>query len=444
MTIDPARIPPEVVAVSRELKQAGHEAYLVGGAVRDLLRGRVPPDWDLATSARPEEVLALFPGSLPTGLKYGTVTVLRGGLRIEVTTFRGEEAYTDGRHPDRVVFGVSLEEDLARRDFTVNAMAYDPLGHRLIDPYGGRRDLARKIIRTVGDPACRFQEDALRMLRLYRFVATLEMRPDPKAEKAVLPALLERVSRERIRDELEKLLLAPRPLPALWGLARSGLLTVIAPEFEPMDRALLRHSFTATQEIAAVLHLRLAALLHDLGKPATRRVVGGKLHFYGHEELGAEMARGLLSRLRFAGETVARVTLLIRLHMFQLPFPPSEAALRRLLQKAGGPENLRDLLELRRADILATGRFSWPDALRWREVTARVEDFLATRPAFSLRDLAVDGHDVMRLLGIGPGPAVGAVLRELLAAVIENPALNNRADLERLIREKAPPRPEKI
>ncbi|MGQ9778403.1 MAG: CCA tRNA nucleotidyltransferase [Bacillota bacterium] len=435
MPINPLPIPPEVVAICRELHAAGFSAYLVGGAVRDLLRGRPPLDWDVATSARPEEVLALFPGSLPTGLKYGTVTVLRGGVRVEVTTFRAEEAYTDGRHPDRVVFGVSLAEDLARRDFTVNAMAYDPLAGRLIDPYGGRRDLARKIVRPVGDPSRRFQEDALRMLRLYRFVATLEMRPDPKAEKAIVPSLLGRISPERIRDELSKLLLAPRPLAALWGLARSGLLVVIAPEFAPMDRALLRHSFTAVQEIAAVLHLRLAALLHDLGKPATRKLIEGKVHFYGHDEIGAELARDLLTRLRFAGETVELVTRLVRLHMFQLSIPPSGPALRRLLQKAGGPERLRDLLELRRADILATGRISWPTAVQWQKLIAQVEEFLATRPAFSLRDLALDGHDVMRILGIGPGPAVGAALRALLEKVLENPELNNREDLERLLRE---------
>ncbi|NLG84949.1 MAG: HD domain-containing protein, partial [Firmicutes bacterium] len=225
------------------------------------------------------------------------------------------------------------------------------------------------------------------------------------------------------------------PLPALWGLARSGLLTAIAPEFAPMDRALLRHSFTAVQEIAAVLPLRLAALLHDLGKPATRQCVKGKIHFHGHEEIGAEMARGLLLRLRFAGETVTRVTRLVRLHMFQLSSPPSTAALSRLLQKAGGPEGLRDLLELRRADILATGRLTWSTAAKWRELMARVEDFLAGRPAFSLRDLAIDGHDVMRILGIGPGPAVGAALRALLEKVLENPTLNNREDLERLLRE---------
>ncbi|NLG83340.1 MAG: CCA tRNA nucleotidyltransferase, partial [Firmicutes bacterium] len=202
MVIDPAQIPPEVTAVCRRLHTAGFAAYLVGGAVRDLLRGQQPSDWDVATSARPEEVLGLFPESLPTGLKYGTVTVFWEGVRVEVTTFRAEEAYTDGRHPDRVVFGVSLVEDLARRDFTVNAMAYDPLTGHLIDPYGGRRDLARKIVRPVGDPARRFQEDALRMLRLYRFAATLAMRPDSQAEKAIVPSLLAPVSPERIRDEL--------------------------------------------------------------------------------------------------------------------------------------------------------------------------------------------------------------------------------------------------
>lgn len=435
MAIDPRAIPPAVVAICRELGMAGFSAFIVGGAVRDLLRGRPPGDWDVATSARPEEVLALFPGGLPTGLKYGTVTVIRDGLRVEVTTFRAEEAYEDGRHPERLVFGVSLEEDLARRDFTVNAMAYDPLSGRLVDPHGGRRDLARKIVRTVGDPAVRFREDALRMLRLYRFAATLGMRPDPAAERAIMPALLGRISPERIRDELAKLLLAPKPDAALRGLADSGLLATIAPEFTAADRDLLRHSFAAAQEISPSLHLRLAALLHDLGKPAARVLVEGEVHFYGHDEIGAEMARSVLTRLRFARDLVETVVHLIRLHMFQLPLPPSEAALRRLLKKAGGPERLRDLLELRRADILATGRISWPTAVRWQELVARIEEFLAARPVFSLRDLALDGYDVMRILGIGPGPAVGAALHALLERVLEDPALNNREDLERILRE---------
>ena len=236
----PSSIAPEidqaVSSVCLDLQARGFAAYLVGGAVRDLLRGESPTDWDIATTARPEEVMALFPGSLPTGIKYGTVTVRRDGTSIEVTTFRGEGAYSDGRHPDQVTFGASIEEDLGRRDFTVNAMACDPATGRLVDPYGGRHDLRRKVLRTVGNPAERFAEDALRMLRLYRFAATLGLRPDPDTASAVDPMLLAQVSMERIRDEFSKTLLAGTPLAGLDGLISSGLMRSISPGITPGRR----------------------------------------------------------------------------------------------------------------------------------------------------------------------------------------------------------------
>lgn len=438
-----ARIDPIPASICADLQAGGYAAYLVGGAVRDLLRGAAPSDWDVATSARPEEILALFPGSLPTGLKYGTVTVRRGGMEIEVTTFRGEGAYSDGRHPDAVTFGVSIEEDLSRRDFTVNAMAYDPIAGRLVDPCGGMRDLKRRILRTVGAPAARFGEDALRMLRLYRLATTLGLRPDRAAERAITPSLLARVSPERINGELTKILLAAFSGVGLRGLVSSGLMAEIIPEllagagaqgsFHRHD--VLRHSLIAAETIRPELRLRLAALLHDVGKPAARVVIRGEVHFYGHDEIGAEMAREILGRLRYPGDLTETVARLVRLHMFQLTVHPSDASLRHLLNKAGGPECLRDLVELRRADVVATGRTCWQAAEVWRELRDRVEEVLAAGAAFSLRDLAIDGADVMRLLGLAPGPEVGRVLNQLLDRVLEDPALNEREALLRVVKD---------
>ena len=431
-------IDPAAAAVCAALREHGHEAYLVGGALRDLLRGAAPKDWDVATSALPDQVLGIFPRVIPTGVKYGTVTVLQGEAKIEVTAFRSDGAYSDGRHPDRVVFGASIEADLARRDFTINAMAYDPVDRRLVDPFGGRQDLRRKILRTVGPPADRFTEDALRMVRYFRFLAVLELRPDSETVQAMRPSLLALVSPERIRDEMNKLLPAAKPVPGLQGMADAGLLAEIVPELlagQGLTQGsyhrhdVMRHAFLAVEAIRPVLVPRLAALLHDVAKPSTRREDGQDVHFYGHDAAGAAMAEGILSRLRYPNDLTERITGLIRLHMFQLPIHPTGAALRRLLRKAGGPEPLRDLVELRRADIVATGRSYGQAAQVWRELKARVEEVIAAGAAFSLGDLAIGGDEVMRLLGVGPGPEVGRILNRLLEMVLEEPALNTREKL---------------
>ncbi|MGE5598830.1 MAG: CCA tRNA nucleotidyltransferase [Bacteroidota bacterium] len=444
MGIDRQAIPPAVWSICAALRTRGHDAYLVGGAVRDLLRGVRPQDWDVATAARPEEVLEAFPGSLPTGLKYGTVTVRRDELNVEVTTFRGEGSYGDGRHPDEVAFGLSVEEDLARRDFTINALAFDPLRGTLVDPFGGLRDLRSRRLRTVGAAEERFREDALRMLRFYRFQAVLGFRPDGGAVRAIQPDLLRRVSQERIRDELGKLLPAPYAGGALRGLASTGLLAVFLPEaaacaavaqgwFHRHD--VLEHSIRAVETIRPELRLRLAAFLHDIGKPPTRTADGrGGVHFHGHDVRGGEMAEAALTRMHFPGDFAASVARLIRLHMFQLPPHPTEAALRRLLQKAGGPGGLRELLELRRADIVATGRLNPLGARYWSQLRNCAEEVIAAGGAFSLRHLAVDGWDVMQVLGLPPGPEVGRILKRLLEKVIEDPALNERARLEEILR----------
>ena len=332
-----ATVPAPALEALERLERAGHAAYLVGGCVRDSLLGRVPGDWDITSSALPEQTEAVFAGEriIETGLKHGTVTVLLGGLPLEITTFRTESGYADHRHPDTVVFTPSLEEDLARRDFTVNAMAWSP-ARGLVDPFGGRADLERGLIRCVGDPKQRFDEDALRILRALRFAAQLDFAIDPATAAAALALRqsLELVSRERLAVELTKLLCGPavrRIVTEYWPI-----LALPLPELAPMagldQRSpyhcydVLEHSAAAAEAVPPDKILRWAALLHDAGKPACFTLdEQGRGHFFGHAKPGAELARAALTRLRFDKDTVRRVAALVELHDYPID-PPVEPA----------------------------------------------------------------------------------------------------------------------
>ena len=388
-----ALVPAAVREVCRALAGAGHQAVTVGGAVRDALLGRQPGDWDVATSARPEEVVSLFRRTIPTGMQHGTVTVMagrgEGRVAVEVTTFRGEGAYSDARRPDQVVFGVPLDEDLARRDFVVNAIAWDPIGRRLHDPFGGRGDLAARVLRAVGDPAARFAEDGLRIVRAIRFVAVLDFALDPATEAAIAGALpsLARVSRERVRVELVKLLAAQAAGRALEIGARTGILGQVLPELGAPAPAIARVAAAPPDGV-----LRSAALLLDLAPDAVD---------------------GALRRLTYSNADRERVVALVR-ELPAIPPDPADAELRRLLARTGRPL-AADLAALRPelADRLAA----------------------AARAPVSAGDLALKGPDVMRILGIAPGPAVGQAIRALLERVLEDPALNTADALERLLRD---------
>lgn len=430
-------IPYPVIEVIRELKAHGFQGFLVGGAPRDLLLGKNPKDWDVATDALPAQVEEVFAEIVPVGRDFGTMQVLTGGMKIEVTTFRREGTYSDGRRPDWVEYTPSISDDLSRRDFTINAIAMDPLEKVLVDPFGGRRDLKRRLVRAVGDPAERFAEDALRMLRFYRFQSALNFRGEQATEEGVNPALIAKVSPERIRDELDKLLLSSYPGGGLRGMTRSGLLTEIIPEFRPLltETGILEHLFTAVEEIKPISALRWAAFLHDVGKGVTKVVDDSGLHYYGHETVGEKIAAVILERLRFSREFQTKVLALIRWHMFPCDPQLTDAALRRLVTRVGR-ENIMDLLELRRADIIATGRryhLAWEGFSRF---SSRLEALLREEKVFTLGDLAVDGHDVMAALGLTPGPTVGEVLREVFQWVIEDPGRNTRERLLEFIREK--------
>ncbi len=433
-------IPASLEELARVFRQHGRQCYLVGGAIRDMLLGRRSTDYDIATDALPQEVQGMFRRVIPTGIKHGTVTVLFRALRFEVTTFRIDREYLDGRRPDSVEFTPSIEEDLRRRDFTVNAIAYDLATRRLLDPHGGRADLHRRLIRAIGDPLERFREDGLRPVRACRFAAQFGFSVEP-ATFAAIPASLDtvrKVSGERIREELVRLLGAPQPSQGFRLMASCGLLELLLPELASgagvEQRALhcfdvLEHSLRSCDAAEpGNLPVRLAALLHDIGKPAAmRREADGDLSFHGHERLGAELTGGLLERLRFPNQLIQKTCHLIRHHMFNYTEEWSDAAVRRFVARVG-EEHLPDLLALRRADQVGTCGDSSPSAAL-AAFSRRLERVLAAGRALSLRDLAVDGRDLMQALGLPSGPQVGVLLGQLLESVLEDPALNTRETL---------------
>ena len=438
-------LPEAVAGVLATLIDAGHEAVLVGGCVRDRLLGIPHADWDAATSAPPEEVAAILPGATWEN-RYGTVTVI-GPPRIEITSYRAEGSYRDRRRPDDVRFGVSLDDDLSRRDFTVNAMAWLPVDLQagrgvLVDPFGGERDLGQRLLRTVGDPHERFGEDALRLVRAARLAARYEMRIDPPTEAAivVLAPTVAGISGERIRDELQRILdLDERPSRALLLLERLGLLRVALPELvdlrgvpqakvvqgDALDHTLL----TVDAAPARDPDLRLAGLLHDLGKASTLR----DGHFIGHEAVGAELADTVLRRLRLPRARADRIVLVIRHHMYAYDQEWTDAAVRRFIRRLEGVDRAL-LFGLRRADDLASG-VGEAGERKQRELEARIADQLEREPGLLVhRRLAIDGDDLQRELGLAPGPEIGAILEGLTDVVLEDPGRNEAAILLDLAR----------
>jgi tRNA nucleotidyltransferase (CCA-adding enzyme) len=441
-----ARIPEDVLGICRRLREKGKRGWIVGGCVRDLLRGAPAKDWDVATDALPAEVVGMFRKVIPTGIQHGTVTVVQRGVHYEVTTLRGEGAYSDGRRPDTVEFVDDITADLARRDFTINAMAIDPVGSQLIDPFSGEGDLDAHLLRAVGDPDARFAEDGLRILRAARFSATLGCSIDPETERAMGSArsldTFRKVSAERVRDEWLKAMLAAKPSVAFEAMRRTGILGITCPELlESVGCAQNKwHAYDVWGHAMACLDacrpapiLRVAALLHDVAKPRSRAFSDktDDYTFYEHERIGAEMAEPMLARLRFSNDERARVVALIRNHLICYSDDWSDAAVRRWIRRIT-PELAPDLYDLGIADALGKGREVTEDIATLHRLRARVEAVLAKGEAFSARDLAVDGRTLMSALGLAPGRIVGELLAHLVEVVIDDPALNDR---EKLIEE---------
>ena len=445
--------PPPVMAVLARLREGGHRALLVGGSVRDVLLDRVAADdpTDVATDLTPDQVVLRFGRVIPTGLPHGTVTIVEGGETIECTTFRREGPYRDARRPDHVEFTDDPEQDLGRRDLTVNALAWDPAQGELLDPHGGSLDLERRTLRAVGDPELRFREDALRPLRVARFTATLEMEPDPALRRALAAMGAPgseyagaSVAAERVRDELDRMLKAAQPSRGFEVLREAGLLPLWLPELAhcrgvPQNRFhaydVYFHSlYTCDAAPRAKPDVRWAALLHDLGKPETRVERLGEGTFYNHQFVGAAIAERLLERLRMPLARREHIVHLVREHMFDYRPGWSDAALRRWLRRVG-PGQVADLFDLRIADMLGNGlRQGFPVYLE--QMRERIERLLEESSALCVSDLEVDGRDVMRELGVPPGPAVGETLEALLEEVLDEPARNTREHLTMRLRER--------
>lgn len=429
-------VPPLALQACEILARHGFQAYLVGGAIRDTLLGLTPTDWDITTDASPEEIETLFEKSVPTGKQFGTVTVLLEGSPLEITTMRRDGPYSDKRHPDYITFTRLLELDLGRRDFTINALAYDPLTDRIIDPFRGAKHLKRKLLATVGKPAERFNEDPLRMLRLVRFQSTLGFRIDKKTRQTLpgLARFIAQVSPERILAELNRMLLGKNLFSALQTLYTSGLMEHIIPELStahgvsPGERHpydLLGHAMASAHFAHPSLNLRWAALLHDVGKQETLR--------RNHAQISALWAEQLLRRLKASNDLIERVSSLITHHMFAVQPHSSEREIRKFLAQVG-PKSAFELIKLRQADMAGMNAHPRQIIAFGQAMEMRFHDILKRDVVLSLKDLDINGHYLMDALGLQPGPIVGKILQHLLEQVWQEPSLNRRDLLEDLAR----------
>ena len=443
------QIATPVLDICKELRKSGERAWVVGGCVRDTPRGERVNDWDVATTALPEKVQQTFRKVIPTGIDHGTVTVIWKGEAYEVTTLRGEGAYTDGRRPDSVVFVEDIDRDLARRDFTVNAIAYDPVDGRVADPFGGLVDMRNQVLRAVGKPIERFQEDGLRILRGARFVATLDFELEEATESAFRGALdtFRKVSPERVRDEWMKAMKASTPSRAFEVMRRTGILEVTYPELLEQVGCeqnqwhaydVWGHTMRVLDESVDDPVERIAALLHDVAKPRTR-AKSDKTNdwtFYHHEKVGADMAERWLRDYRFSNQERELVTGLIRHHLICYTSEWTDAAVRRFIKRVG-TGTVDPLLRLGEADALGKGRHVEEELQALQELRGRIDKAIEEGTALTTQDLAVGGHDVIEHLEGGAGPAVGEILRTLLDRVIEDPSLNRRDKLMPMVEELA-------
>lgn len=433
-------LPAEITAIITRLEDSGHQAYLVGGAVRDLCRGVTPHDWDICTSARPEEMLALFADAFSIGAKFGTVTVPTQTCgQVEITTFRREGPYSDGRHPDYVEFSSELSSDLARRDFTCNALAYHPLSG-LVDLFGGLADLEQGILRSVGEAKARLAEDKLRILRAFRFQLFLGLRLEAELKKAIcqLAPLVANLPVERIGGEMRQILAHPEAYKAIRRMRVTGVLDGVLPELAACyglvqnqyhAYTVYSHTIVTMKHCLDDLEVRTAMLLHDLGKGViANQSADGIRRFWGHHEVSAQLAEAILRRWAWPSRSRERIVTLVREHMFYWPDAPSEKALRRFIAKVG-PDLVLSLMEVRKADIIGLGpqgkRRLWP----WNILRNRISAMLEAEEVFSLRDLALDGNDLIEHFQLAPGPLIGQILDQLLDAVISEEVTNERRAL---------------
>ena len=463
-------IPKEVKSIIKELEKQGFEAYIVGGCVRDFLRGAIPEDWDITTNAKPEQIQKVFPRNFYEN-KFLTVTVQTGSKNsklkeIEITTYRTEAKYTDKRHPDQIRFAKTIDEDLSRRDFTVNALAlglkskiqimpnYSKSNPKskipnskfiLIDLFGGQEDLENKIIRAVGEPEKRFNEDALRMLRAVRFATTLGFVIEPKTAAAIKKnsPWLQAISKERLRDEFLKIIVSDRAYEGVELLRELGLLKYIIPELlEGLDISQNKHHIYGVYEHNLLSlkyavkrdfnkYVRMAALLHDIGKPRTKRGKGENATFYNHEVVGARMTIQALNRLKFSKKDIEKIAKLVRYHLFYYNVDEvGEASVRKLVRSVG-PENIEELLQLRMCDRIGSG-CPKAEPYKLRHLKYLIEKL--SQDVISVKKLKVSGNDIIKILNIKPGPKIGQILDVLLGYVLIDPNKNKKTFLQKEIK----------
>lgn len=431
-------LPLSVKDILNKFEKSGFEIYIVGGAVRDILMGKLTYDWDFTTNATPEEILKIVPGGLYNN-QFGTVFTPNpddNSRPHEITTFRKEEGYSDARHPDKITWGKSLEEDLSRRDFTINALAFDT-NLKLIDLYKGQEDIKSRLIRAVRDPNERFSEDALRMMRAIRIAAELGFTIEEKTLDAIKKnaTLIGKIAKERVKEEFFKLLSSPYPYEGMLLLRNSNLLQEILPELEKCfgveqkspgrhhlydvgNHLLMALKFCQSQDPI----VRFATLIHDIGKPQTyKKLATGTITFYNHEVVSTRIAEGIAERLRFSKKETERFVTLVRFHQFTVDERQTDSAIRRFLRNVG-LENIEDMLTLRVADRLGGGA---------RETSWRLEEFKkrlieVQKQPFSIKDLKINGNDVMQILNLKPGPKVGEILEKLFEKVVAKEIPNEK------------------
>lgn len=443
------KLPKTVQEILEKFDKAGYEIYIVGGAVRDILMGRITNDWDFTTNATPDQIVKVIPGGLYNN-QFGTVFTDNPDDKNrphEITTFRTEEGYEDFRHPTKIVWGKSLEEDLARRDFTINALAFDK-NLKVIDPYNGQEDINNKLVRAVGDPNERFSEDALRMMRAVRIAAELGFKIEAKTFEAIKKnaPLINKIAKERVKDELFKLLGSANPYEGVVHFRESGLMQEILPELEKCfgveQKSPGRHHIydVGTHLLMSLKFCksddpvtRFATLLHDVGKPQTyKKLDSGIITFYNHEMVSTKIAENIAERLKFSKKEHDKFITLIRWHQFTVDEHQTDSAIRRILRNVG-LENMEDMLSLRVADRLGGGA---------RETSWRLEEFKkrlieVQKQPFTVQDLKIDGNDVMKALNLKPGPKVGEILNDLFGKVVNKKIENKKEDLLAALTPKA-------
>ena len=437
-------MPENANRIIHTLQNAGYEAYIVGGCVRDAVLNKEPDDWDITTSAKPQEVKALFNRTIDTGIAHGTVTVMFGKEGYEVTTYRVDGKYEDHRRPNSVTFTSNLIEDMKRRDFTINAMAYND-DEGIVDHFHGVEDLDAHVIRCVGEPSDRFDEDALRILRALRFSAQLDFEIDDRTKEAIRDRAkyLKDISAERIAVELTKLLMSDHPERLLTAY-ELGVTGIVLPEFDAMMETpqvnkhhsynVGEHTIRVIQEVPKDKALRWAALLHDVAKPATHTNDGQWDHFYGHNEVGVDMARSVLKRLKFDNATIDRVKRLVYWHDYGMGELPKLRSFRKALNKMGA-DLFEDYTYIKRADILAQSDYHREDKLNNLEnLKEYYKEIMDKQQCLTIKDLAISGKELMEL-GMKPGPQIGEVLKNLLDKVLDEPELNEREQLIKLVKE---------